>query len=219
MDLSIIVPCFKRLDHLRVTLPILDRQAKTSRSEVIVSCQGCKKVGEWLRGQILSRKLRQVTNVEGVRTDERFRLPEARNDGARNTRGEFLLHMDCDIFCNEGFVQAVLDKIDTGKMNKNSYLTIGPIPNRAGPGYNGILCLHKDTYWRLGGYDENLQNYGYHDTRFILKCIAADLSHVWLPHGYVCHIDHEDDLRVANYPEKDISKSYTQNVERTNANS
>ncbi len=96
-------------------------------------------------------------------------VSEARNIGARSSRGDVFLFLDADTLLNDGFIK----KLDSFKNTVNLIGTskllpdIGTFKAKAFMYFNNIIHIvsktsmalifcHKDVYYKVGGFDERM---------------------------------------------------------------
>jgi predicted glycosyltransferase involved in capsule biosynthesis len=79
--------------------------------------------------------------------------------------------------------------------------------------YTGFTFFEKNIALKIGGYNENIRGWGYDDVDFYFRLKNAGFKIVTLPNldELIYHIPHDDNLRVANYTEKDKVKSNNAN--------
>jgi glycosyltransferase involved in cell wall biosynthesis len=85
-----------------------------------------------------------------------YSIPVAKNFAARLSSGDFLFNLDCD-----NFLDNIIDEIRATDQ--------GVFCNEDQRGTYGRIGLHKETFVKIGGYDENFYPAGVHDNDLILR--------------------------------------------------
>ncbi len=209
MKLSIIIPVYNRPDEIDDLLESLTRQAYYHRDfEIIVVEDGstipCEQV-VYRHGYNL-RDLRYIAVPNGGPS-------RARNIGAREARGEYLIILDSDVVLPEQYLEAVVQGLertgadafggpdaaapDFSPMQQainyamTSTFTTGGIRGGS-PGAmeqfkprSFIMGIRRQLFERLGGFSEDMR-YG-EDIDFSLRMLEAGARVVLLPEAYVYH--------------------------------
>jgi hypothetical protein len=205
--LSFVIPCMGRLEHLKQSLPSLSAQVG---SEVIVVDWSCPdKCGEWAA-------LWPITRVVNVVGEKNFSLPKSRNIGAKAARGEWLCFLDCDMVVSQDFSKIVIDTIRNKlerpdkKSTTNYFISFG-INSQAG--YAGMTICRKEDWEAVGGYDEQMEGWGWEDTDFKNRLEQIKLVPYFISKDLATHIEHGNEERVKYYDQKDQNASHAKNQE------
>jgi hypothetical protein len=169
--ISFVVPCRGRLDDLRVSLPPLLEQARSSCIVVDYSCpQQC---GTWIESTYPEVT---VVRVPGL---EVFHGAEARNAGARAADADAILcFLDADVIVSPGFSTELIEQ-----MRSNVHMH----PDAAGNGLDSCVACHKQDFVRCGGFDENLREWGDEVTDFRTVLNRAGIAGVSFASSYLSH--------------------------------
>lgn len=102
--ISVLISVYNRFEGLRVTLDCIKRQQCNVEYEVILCDDGSTGLIEWLN----------ENGYEGItvvsQEDLGFRLSRNRNNGVRESLGDFLIFLDQDFIVPDDFIQSVYDK-------------------------------------------------------------------------------------------------------------
>lgn len=179
MRLCIVVTCMGRLETLKLSAPLAWAQRDVTYVLVDYSCpQGA---GRWVRENCPMAK---VVEVQGEKV---FHLSRARNIGAREADGDALCFLDADVVPSFDFV----DQIELG-MRPGSFATCLK--------HSGFLCVWRDDFERIGGYDEEYVGYGFEDYDIKYRLwYDAKLDHVKLPERLMSGVRHSHAARTENY--------------------
>jgi glycosyltransferase involved in cell wall biosynthesis len=151
------------------------------------------------------------SRVKIIRVNEQpmFHLAAAFNLAAEAATGDMLLKLDADYVLNP-FYPATLGVSPP----ENSFAT-GHFQH-GGPFFaylNGLNCVRKSDWQRVGGYNENIVNYGWDDDDFYNRLGAAGLKRLIIrpQPASIFHIPHENDVRVQHYETKNMEESHRKN--------
>lgn len=194
MQISVIIPCKGRLEHLKQCLPTVLAQSKQP-FEIIIVDQDCPdKVSKWVKE--LSNPL--VRSVKSKPKDKYFNLSKARNDGYRAAKGDMFFFCDADTILSPYFFQ------ENFKAYKDGSFMCG-----WGMGLStGNLIVSRSMFEHeaIRGYNEALTGYGGDDVCLYLRMEHAGFRRIPFV-GFTDNIRHDDTVRNENYAEKDIWKS------------
>lgn len=196
---SIITTCKGRLDHLKQSLP---RMAAQQDSEVIVVDFSCpENSAAYVATAYPSIKVARVENKDY------FSNWEARNIGAAQAIGRWLVFVDADIILAEDcsvWLEANLEPNSIAKFPKaNQLARHRSKETRLSPNsLQGFQVIERAVFEELGGYDIVLQGYGAGgDTDLTVRALLSGLRRSYLPEHLVSEvIGHSDDLRFRHSP-------------------
>lgn len=140
---SLITTCKGRLGDLQRTLPVFLRQADT---EVIVVDYDCPDGTATYVAQA-----HPAARLVVAADKPRFNASQARNLGAAQATGEFLIFLDADVVIAEQFVQHV-----DGMVSGRAFALFGP---PAPDSLRGSCVVGREDFGIIGGYDELLEGY------------------------------------------------------------
>lgn len=130
--------------------------------------------------QHLSRRLRYVR----MRTASAFHFAHAKNLAAKATRHDILVSLDADTFAGRGLESRIVELFSED-------------PERlVQVGRGGTVALLRDDFFRLRGYDESMQGWGYEDVDLIARAGRAGLPRYRLRRRrFESRIEHTDEER------------------------
>ncbi len=197
MKFSIITTCKNRLAHLRTSLPAMISQPASEVIVVDFSCaEGTK---DYVRDNF------PQVHVVDVPGRNYFSNWEARNRGAAEARGEWLVFVDADVILSSDCIAWLARNVRPGiyakfppgkKLNRHKSTTSALSLNNL----QGFLVVEKSVFDRIGGYDELLKGWGAGGDVDIQNALRqAQIRKGFLPEHIVeSIIEHEDDLRFAH---------------------
>ncbi|MBC9911140.1 glycosyltransferase family 2 protein [Chitinophaga varians] len=126
-----------------------------------------------------------------------FHMSHAKNMAFRLASGDILCSIDADNFTGAGFTAYVNHSFNE---EPAAFLS----PSGIGPGkkwwdVQGRICLKKEDFRQLHGYDERVMDYGYEDQDFKSRLLALGRKKVTIRNpAFLQAIRHDDTLRVAS---------------------
>ena len=179
------------------------------------------------------------SRIKVVRVDDQkyYNLSKSFNLAADVSTGNILLKLDCDVVLNPYF-----NIIKENPLEYNTFYTghWKMFPKYYHP-LNGFLYIRRNDFFKVNGYNEYLEGYGYDDediynrlqdagvNRNILPALqtgfTADFSQINQQTGMpllngeiyvlrtpnIFHIPHNDDERVKEYPIDNVFDSHAEN--------
>ena len=161
---SIITTCKGRLHNLARTLHEFLKQGQT---EVIVVDYDCPDgTSEYVARNYPLARLVSVTD------QPKFNTSHARNLGAAQARGEFLVFLDADVVIADNFV-AEIDRQISGQ----SFALFSP---QVGNSLRGCCVVSRQFFAAIGGYDELLSGYEGEDLELYVRLRLLGAQQVFL---------------------------------------
>ena len=180
---SIITTCKGRLSDLRQSLPTFVAQAG---AEVVVVDYDCPDG----TGRYVAEHYPQV-RVVAVADKAKFNSSHARNAGAAEATGDFLVFLDADMVIGAGFVDYLAQN-----MKPRSFGTFGGgVANSA----RGGCVVDRALFNAVGGYDEVLEGYGGEDLDLYTRLRFVRARHVELPRQYIANVIEQDQAAREKY--------------------
>ena len=114
MKISVIVPVYNRLEHLRALFLCLLRQKKQADELIITDDGSSQKVLDFI-GDLIPKSEFKVKHI--YQEDKGFRKTRALNNAVRNSIGDLLIFCDQDLIFGEEYVETI-----AGNIKKNIFL-------------------------------------------------------------------------------------------------
>jgi len=133
-------------------------------------------------------KLMKYPNFTYYKTDaEYFHMSKAKNLSHRLATGDFLFCLDADTYICSSTIEHCLKALGQGKF-LSSYCST-----------EQIYGICKDDFYRLGGYNESFDGWGFEDTDLAARCKIAGIEpHIPMPQ-MIRHIEHDISTKFINY--------------------
>ncbi len=186
-----------RLEHLKQSLP---RMIEQPDAEVIVVDYSCPQG----TAAYVDENFPQV-EVVSVPNRLTFAICEARNAGAAVAKGKWLVFVDADTILHPNSLNLLRDKLQPNSFAKfasgrdlqvhksvTSPLSLNSL--------RGFMMVERETFRKLGGYDEVLKGYGAGgDVEFDYRLNYFGYNPVTIPESIIDRvIHHGDELRLSN---------------------
>jgi cellulose synthase/poly-beta-1,6-N-acetylglucosamine synthase-like glycosyltransferase len=199
--ISLCITCMDRLHHLSETLPrnLADNLSYPDVEIVLLDYNSSDGLEEWARENL--REWMDAGRLVYFKTTEPgyFHRSHARNLAFRLASGEIVCTVDADNFTGPGFAHYVNERFDRyGQM----YLR----PDFEGTHARvtdafGRICVRKQDFLRIEGYDEQLADYGFEDLDLCVRLEKAGLTPRFIEDDrFLQYIPHGNQDRVANGP-------------------
>lgn len=191
--------CMNRTMHLKETLlrNIADNAGYSPQEFVLLNYGSSDNLHEWaqqtLGPYINAGLLVYYHNPEPTY----FHMSHAKNMAFRLASGDILCSIDADNFTGAGFTTYVNHSFHEEPAAFLSPAGIGP--GKKWWDVQGRICLKKEDFRQLHGYDERVMDYGYEDQDFKSRLLALGRKKVIIRNpAFLQAIRHDDTLRVAS---------------------
>ena len=193
MRLAFITTCMDRLDHVKQSVPAL-----SSQELIFVDYMCPDHSGDWVRKNYPQVDVVQVPVPplpDGAAPV--FHKSGAMNRGAVRAIGlgaDFLVFLDADTIVTPEFLDFVFEHARPDRF----LFCNPPIEKRD---LCGLLCVPKDSFVLLGGFDERMIGWGTEDLDMRMRLhFIAGLAWTLIPHNLVSAIEHSNELRERHSP-------------------
>ncbi|NML36351.1 glycosyltransferase family 2 protein [Chitinophaga sp. G-6-1-13] len=191
--------CMNRTMHLKETLlrNMQDNAGYRPLEFVLLNYGSTDDLHEWaqqtLSPYIESGLLVYYHNPEPAY----FHMSHAKNMAFRLASGDILCSIDADNYTGTGFTAYVNRSFNEEPAAFLSPAGIGP--GKKWWDVQGRICLKKEDFRKLHGYDERVMDYGYEDQDFKSRLLALGKKKVIIRDpAYLQAIRHDDTLRIAS---------------------
>lgn len=197
--ISIIVPCKKRLKHLKATIKRFINQTYKDK-EVIIVDYNCP---ENTIGYVL-RNHRQAKVIRADVGENDWNLSASRNLGYRHSQGEILLFLDADTLLNIDFLARTI-------IEKGTFITGN---NYAPHEVCGCCMVWREDFEKVKGYNEAMQGWGSEDIDLYQRLQAIGLQQKMFNLDLIRNYPHPHTLRNQFHGYMDIHETDRLNQER-----
>lgn len=202
--ISVVIATKDRAPFLERALESLAGQKGAPEFEVVVADNGSTDDTPAVVTRAAAKVPYPLRRIEAGTANRAY----ARNAGVAATSGELILFVDDDVWLPDGFVAAHAAAQKSGK----PCAVTGPIVNV--PSYEerprptpanfsrAFLCtcnvsLAKESFRRVGGFDENFDLYGWEDTELGLRLRDSGVQHAFAWNAFLYHIKPPEPLELS----------------------
>jgi len=200
-SISFCITCMNRAFHIQRTLPDNIQAAKDSGCDcefILLNYNSTDHLDQWVR-ENLSLQMDEGI-VKYYKTTDRGYYDQAHAKNVAHLLGskELLCNLDADNILTHKYIDQVYSIFRKGK----EYVTFGA--SNAG----GRICLHRDYFYQLGGYNEELIGYGRIDADFYKRAVEIGLTKTKTADSLF--IEHDHKMRTVNIDPKLLQKALDQ---------
>ncbi len=196
--ITFIVPCKGRLEQLKLSLPRLVAQQKSSVTVVDSDCPD--DTASWVETNFPTVKIVRV-NDAGV-----FNLGKSRNKGFETASTKWICFLDVDVVLKSNFVAYLAPRLSEDRYFVFEY-------SREKVGIFGSCIVPRAALKSIGCYDEVFEGYGGDARDLYYRLERIGLKKQFLTHEFIDFVaQHADALRSKYYEEKDIRISQSCNA-------
>lgn len=163
--LSYCTVCMNRAEHLKQTLPVNIRenhiQGKTEF--IVLDYNSSDDLAEWVEQNMQEYILSGALKFYKTFIPQSFHRSHSRNQCLRLGTGDLLCNVDADNFLGKNFSQYLFDEF---KANPDIIVRGSGIPNLD---TLGRICMRRNDFYAIGGYDEYMDGYGAEDDDLVFR--------------------------------------------------
>lgn len=203
--ISFCTVCMGRLNHLKHTLPqnIRDALPYGNIEFVVLNYNSKDNLDEWFESNMLefckNGILKYYKTIEPIY----FNMSHSKNVAAKKASGDIICNIDADNYIGKGFAEFV-NEIFT--KNSATYITVEK--NISPSDCYGRICVLKNDFYQLRGYDENMKKYGGEDSDFCQRLNLLKRKPYFIRNSlFLKAINHDNMTRLENGIDK-IQKAY-----------
>ena len=186
------ITCMNRLYHLQETLKknIQDNYLPDDVEFVLLDYNSNDDLEQWVRQNMQEYIGNGILAYYKTVEPTHYFRSHSRNMAFRLANAEIVCNLDADNFLGEGFASFMIEEFKT---NDNIFYT----SNAVGGDIVGRICVRKEDFTAINGYDEQIQSYGFEDTDLITRLENRGLNRKRFDHPefYRC-ITHSNEERV-----------------------
>ena len=173
-QISFCITCMNRLKHLQETLEknILDNFLVDEVEFVVLDYNSQDGLEEWIARSMM--KYIEMGILVYYRTTEpvHYLRSHSRNMVFRLAEGKIVCNLDADNYLGKGFAEFMLKEFqEKKKIFYTSNLCVRDVFGR--------ICLEKEAFMAVKGYNELLVGYGVEDA-YLSACLVLDLGDMFL---------------------------------------
>eukprot|EP00184_Porphyridium_aerugineum_P003149 CAMPEP_0184695866 /NCGR_PEP_ID=MMETSP0313-20130426/3358_1 /TAXON_ID=2792 /ORGANISM="Porphyridium aerugineum, Strain SAG 1380-2" /LENGTH=1054 /DNA_ID=CAMNT_0027154393 /DNA_START=262 /DNA_END=3422 /DNA_ORIENTATION=+ len=186
---SVVAVCMNRHSTLEKTLPTW-LKVNNAREVIVVDWSSNPPLHDTLKSVLTQDPRVRIIRVEG---EDHWVLSRAFNIGMSMARGEYILRTDCDYDVKPNIVEMH----PIAKEDKRFYSgNWKKAKNENEVHLNGVVIIRRMDYWKVLGYDERIQTYGWDDEDLYTRLEHSGLERKDVDYQYVSHVQHDDKARA-----------------------
>ena len=191
---SIFTACKDRNDNL---LKVISSWIECEHiNEIIIVDWSSKiKVVDTLKNYLTSYNIKIIE----VTKDCKWILSWAFNLSACFTNYNKILKLDCDYKINKDFINK--HSLLPGTFYSGDWRSAR---NDNEKYLNGCVYLYRDDFFKINGYNEYIQTYGWDDTDLYNRLQKNNIKQISINNDYIIHLEHETKCRQSDNTFKDI---------------
>jgi glycosyltransferase involved in cell wall biosynthesis len=198
VKISLCTVSMNRLAHIMATLPanIAANKDYNNLEFVLLDYHSSDGLEEWVKANladhISSGRLKFFRTTEPLA----FNRSHSSNMVFKLASGDIICRIDADNYTGEGFARYVQQQFSK---ESNIYLSTSMKVPHTAKDVMGRICLWKKDFEKVGGYDENMDGYGFEDLDISnrLKLTGLIKESIY-PRKFLHAIQHEDTLRISD---------------------
>lgn len=200
-SITAITTCKGRLSHLETTLPLMLQAFE----DVLVVDWDCPENSGKFAFDIGAKVVYQAN-------EPYFSFARARNLGAKHCSSDFYLFIDADCWVTPYAADSINRLLEKGYQLING---------RDSDGFDsenlcGFIGVHREDFWSVGGYCEDLKGFGIEDIYLRSELILKGVEIKRLPFGQLGSIQHNNTKRQ-QFMKEDIHKTSIENFGKLKA--
>lgn len=196
--ISFCTVCMNRLHHLKQTLPInvLDNEDYEALEFVLLDYNSTDGLGGYISENFGKYLENGRLIYYKTRTPKYFNRSHSRNLAFKLASGDIICNIDADNYTGKGFAEFVNTEFN------NDYAIVLTAVGAHGSKTDtmGRVCVAKNDFYTIRGYDERMVNYGFEDYDLVNRLELNGLTRKLLPEceGFFKTIPHYQKERLAN---------------------
>lgn len=194
-----------RLFHLQQTYPqnIKNSESYSDREFVLLDYSSRDGVGDWVKENLGKEIEAGIVTFYQTHGYKYFFPAHAKNIAHKLATGDILFNLDVDNFIPVGMCEYIAKVFE----EKNVLLVATESADRDGNhGNAGRIAALREHFYAVNGYDEDVRcGWGCDDTNYQERVLRhCNLKKIKSDPQFMGAIDHGIDVRVQNFPVKDI---------------
>jgi hypothetical protein len=197
LKISFCIVSMNRLEHIQRTLleNIKNTIGYTNLEIVLLNYNSNDELGTYVNRYCKDYLEKGIFKYFETKTPKFFHRTHSRNLAFKLASGDVLCNIDADNFVSENFANYV-----NHEFKNHSNIFLSSLGMGLGSDFLGRICIRKEDFFEVGGYDERFINYGFEDIDLVnrlenygLTCRSYDKDKI----GFVA-VTHDDENRIRN---------------------
>ncbi len=196
--ISICTTCMGRTENLKKTYlkNITDSYSFKCKTEfVLLNYNSQDDMDEWVKDELMMLINAGIVNYYHTTEPKYYSMTHSRNIAFKLAQGDIVNSVDADHFVKKDFVSYINFLANQG-IKKPVFLK-SKQKNRGRLGF-----FKKDFMW-LGGYDEDIEGYGFDDVDLLHRALCSGFTCLFFGGKFFSHVDDHKRHPTDNYPHTD----------------
>jgi hypothetical protein len=195
--ISICTNCMNRLEDVKRTLPknIEDNTDYPNIEFVLLNYNSEDELDRWVFHNMKEYIDKGILNYYKTREPKYYSMTHSRNIEFKIAQGDIVNNVDADHFTNKGFAKMI--NLLANQHHKKTVFVKSKQKNR------GRLGFFKKEFLWLGGYNEEIEGYGFDDEDLLLRAYHSGFTILKFGGGFMNITDDHRRHVMTNYKNKD----------------
>jgi len=200
--ISFCIVCMNRLDHLKATLleNIRNNVDYPAAEFILLDYNSVDGLEDYIQHHLMTEI--EEGNLIYYKTDQPkfFLRSHSRNLAFKLASGELICNLDADNFTGKGFAAFINRNFN----EQDGIFLTAPLKENI----TGRIVVRKEDFMAIGGYDENMRDYGFEDYDLTSRLERAGLINIKIElEDFLRALPHSNGSRINNeYLKKNLSK-------------
>ncbi|GAB5472039.1 MAG: hypothetical protein Mars2KO_01380 [Maribacter sp.] len=185
-----------RLEHLKKTLPknIEDTMTYGNFEFVVLDYNSKDGLEEWIMAEMSPYMDAGQLIYVRTRVPEYFLRSHSKNVAAKSAAGDIICNVDADNYIGEGFADYV-----NHEFMENQYIYLTVPRNFEKKDCYGRICVLRDDFMAITGYDEGMTDYGFEDFDLLNRLeLLGRKARYFSNSEFLQVLNHDDVTRIEN---------------------
>lgn len=202
LKISFCTVCRNRLSHLKETLirNIRDNESYPAIEFNLLDYNSDDGMEEWVRQNMTPFIERKIFNYFKNPYPECFDHSHSRNMLFKLSTGDILCNLDADNFAGENFafyINEIMNQEGPARIMVRSK----ELKSERERNTSGRVCMQRDSFFKVNGYDERMKGHGFEDTDLINRIIKSGVEPFVIEDDrYLQSVLHSQTLRTKEHP-------------------
>lgn len=197
MLVSLCTVCKNRAEHYKKTIlkNIQDNKGDPDVEYLLLDYNSSDDMEKWVSENLHSYIEQGIFAYYKTFEPQYFQRSHSRNMAFRLAKGDLICNVDADNYTGKSFTSYLRKQFDP---DSNIFVCAGgQFDNISRPDIGGRICVHRKALLKTGGYDEELNNYGFEDFDLINRLEFADLNKKLIKDdSFLQVIEHDSQKRI-----------------------
>jgi len=217
MVVSLCTVCKNRSAHYKATIlkNIADNIHDPNVEFILLDYNSEDDLEEWVRHNLTEHIESGIFTYYKTNEPEYFHRSHSRNMAFRLAKGDILCNVDADNFTGYSFTNYLRECF---MKSENIFVCAGgKFDSIACSDIGGRIGMSQEAFLKVGGYDENMSNYGFEDFDLIGRLEMSGIEKILIKNnGFLEAIKHSEKNRIhEEFPYKNLKNVFLHYIDPT----